>query len=158
MTVIYLGKKNLNGIKWVHKRHYKPSMCYTVCPPTWISSISRFLYFLLSAFVGKYCFTSKVWFMFVGFFICMFYTFKAVLFSRFCYDNHCCCLVGASAGQPLPFSLIGGSSDVIQSQQQRVEFTVSLRTHCRNHTYVLTCVICPQRGSMKVFSHKWRML
>lgn len=48
----------------------------------------------------------------------------------------CYCL-GTDAWQPLTFSFTGGSSDVIQPQQQRVKFTVSYRTHCRNHTYVL---------------------
>lgn len=50
------------------------------------------------------------------------------------------CFLGANAWQPLPVSLTGGSSAVVQSQQQCVKFTISHRTHCRNYTYVLTCV------------------
>lgn len=44
--------------------------------------------------------------------------------------------VGANARQPLPFSLIGGRSDVIQSQQQRVQLSVSHGARRRKHTYV----------------------
>lgn len=52
--------------------------------------------------------------------------------------------VGANARQPLPFPLIGGSSDVIQSQQQCVKFAISPGAHCRNRTYVPTGGILPK--------------
>ena len=64
-----------------------------------------------------------------------------VSFVHFVYYILSCFLLGASAGQPLSFPLNGGSSDVIQSQQQCIKFTVAHRTHCRDHTYVLICVI-----------------
>ncbi len=93
-----------------------------------------------------------VWLIFCGVFIFVFCT----TFAWFCY--HFPYLAGASAWQPLPFSLIGGSSDVIQSQQQCVEFTVPHRAYCRYHTYVLTCVICPRQGVAwkKAFSQKMK--
>lgn len=58
-------------------------------------------------------------------------------FSLFHFGLFLLLPVGANARQPLPFSLIGGSSDVIQSQQQRVELSISHGARCRKHTYVL---------------------
>lgn len=58
-------------------------------------------------------------------------------FSLFHFGLFLLLPVGANARQPLPFSLIGGSSDVIQSQQQRVELSISHGARSRKHTYVL---------------------
>lgn len=61
-----------------------------------------------------------------------FHLFLSVLFSR--------PAVGANARQPLPLSLIGGSAAVVQSQQQRVEFSIPHGPRSRKHTYVLNPV------------------
>lgn len=72
-------------------------------------------------------------------------------FSLFHFGLFLLLPVGANARQPLPFSLIGGSSDVIQSQQQRVELSISHGARCRKHT----CVLNPSKKKKQRFSSIW---